>query len=109
MKKVNVIISKDGKDAVSDWEAANWYQNLLKTGEDAVVATLCMFNELRVGVRVGEIEPFSFTFEGETYSVGEDAKVNPIYPTGFFDHQAQQMFIIMTGKSREQANQSHNL
>jgi len=102
MKKIHVVISKDNKHAVSDWEARNWYQNLLNSGETAYVASSIMLNELRVGVRLKEIEPFSFEYEGGTYSIGEDAKLSPDWPKGFMDHQAIQMLTIMTGKTREE-------
>ena len=107
MKTITVIISKEDKDAITDWNVKAWYDNLLQTGDTAVVATPGMLNALRVGVRLGEISPFSFDFEGETIHVAGDARLSN-WPSGFMDHQAKDMFTIMTGKSREEATALHS-
>jgi len=95
MKQIEVVISQDSAHAVSDWCANEWYKEILKTGETAFVATIVMFNELRVGVRLGEIAPFSFSYEGKQISVNSDAKVSD----SFMEHMAEQMFVIMTGRT----------
>ncbi len=98
MQHVKVVISKDSVHAVSDWDVRAWYLNILETGGTAYVATYIMFNELRVGVRLGEIAPFTFAYDNKEISVGVDAKLSEC-PEGFMGHLKDQMFVIMTGRT----------
>lgn len=103
MKKLNVIISKKSEHAISDWDVLDWYKEALNGDENTVyVATSNMFNELRVGVRLGEIEPFSFDYEGETINCSEDGRLDN-WPNGFCDHLKIQMHSLMKGITREEA------
>ncbi|EGQ9284614.1 hypothetical protein F7U66_01905 [Vibrio parahaemolyticus] len=105
MKTIKVVISKEAKDAISDFELVDWYSNILLAEEEELevkVATYLMFCQLRAGVRLKQIAPFNFEYEGKEYQVAEkDAKVYPEWPTGFFDQQASLMFTVMTGKLPE--------
>lgn len=104
LKQVQVIITDDSRYAVSDWQVTNWYRNLLTTQNPiANVATMGMFNELRVGVRLGEIKPFSFVFEGREYQIGSKGELTPEWAINFFDQQATHMYSLMSGCSREDA------
>ena len=103
MKKLNVIISKKSEHAISDWDVLDWYKEALNGDKSTVyVATSIMFNELRVGVRLGEIEPFSFEYGGETINCLEDGRLDN-WPKGFCDHLKIQMYSLMKGGSREEA------
>jgi len=105
MKKINVVITDSSADAVADVKVREWYENILLTGGLASVATSTMFNELRVGVKLGEIEPFHFIYQGKRYNVGSDGKVNPTWPKGFVDYQSIQMLSLMSGYSRHDAEE----
>ncbi len=96
MKKLKVVFTKDSTHAISDYAVRQWYLNLLESGGTAYISTLSMFNELRQGVVLKEIEPFDVEFEGEQISVCSKGKMHP-HVEGFFDHQARQMYTIMTG------------
>ncbi|WP_199438489.1 hypothetical protein [Vibrio owensii] len=101
MKKLNVQISKSGVDAVSDYEVEGWYNDALCSDDGATVkvATSLMFSRLRAAVRFKEIAPFSFEFEGGTYTIcQETAKVLPNWPEDFFNHSGLVMFQVMTGR-----------
>lgn len=102
MKKLQVVVTTDSQYAVSDWEVESWYKEQLKHGGTAYVATSLMLNELRVGVRLGELEPFSFEFEGETINCLETGELNN-WPNGLGDHVIIQMDVLLEGISREQA------
>jgi predicted ATPase len=102
MKKLNVRICKSDKYAVSEWNVKDWYQNLLRTGDEAIVATSNQLNELRVGVVTKEIEPFSFLFGGKYINVTSDGKLSE-WPDGFMDHQKKQMFCIMSKCTRSES------
>lgn len=102
MQKLQVVITKDSQYALSDWAVEEWYQSLLKQGGVAYVATSVMLNELRIGVRLGEIEPFSFEFGGETVYCLPNGELDK-WPNGLGDHVIIQMDVLMTGVSREQA------
>jgi hypothetical protein len=106
-KAVKVVISKLAKDAVSEWGSREWYQEILKTGDTARVATSSQLGELRVGVRLGEIEPFSFTYEDNEFNVGENGALEPYWPCGFMDNQAKQIYVLISGMTRDQANEKN--
>ncbi len=113
MKKLNVVITADDKHAVSDWNAKGWCESL-KDGDTAYVASTTMFGELRVGVRLGHIAPFSFEFDGKTIEVGTKGELNSTgseqydpWLDGLFDHQTIQVKMLMSGKSREEVEKSH--
>ena len=101
MKKINVVISNDNKHAVTDWNARDWYL-ALEDGDTAFVATGLMLNELRLGVRSKEVEPFSFTFDDKTISCGENGQLDD-WPCGFMDHQGIQIKALMKGISYDQS------
>lgn len=63
-----------------------------------------MLNELRVGVRLGEIEVFSFEFEGKVINAQPDGKLDD-WPEGLFDHMAKQVYSLMTGRTREEVEE----
>lgn len=106
VKQVTVTISDDNRHAVTDMQVLNWYRNLITEKKPvANVATMNMFNELRVGVRLGEIQPFSFMFEGQEYKIGSNGELKPNWPLNFFDQQAAQLNSLMSGCSREEARQ----
>ena len=84
MKKIRVIISNGNEHAVTDWNARDWYL-ALKDNDNAFVATSAMLNQLRLGVRLGEIEPFSFLFYDETINCGSKGELDK-WPCGFMDH-----------------------
>ena len=106
VKQVQVSISDDNRHAVSDWQVQNWYRNLITSQIPvANVATMNMFNELRVGVRLGEILPFSFMFEGQEYQIGNKGELKPDWPLNFFDQQAAHLNSLISGCSREAARQ----
>ncbi|MEZ8198471.1 hypothetical protein [Vibrio splendidus] len=103
MKKLNVIISKKSEHALSDWDVLGWYENILNCEETTVfVATSIMLNELRVGVRLGEIEPFSFEFEGHTVKCLDDGRLDN-WPNGLGDHLVIQMESLLKRISRKEA------
>jgi len=107
MKKINVLFSKDNNHAVTDCNAASWYQTLLACSNEggvqtAVMATGTMLNELRIGVRLKEIEPFEFQYEGQTIKCGEQGQLDS-WPLGLFDELSSQMYVLMSGCTREEA------
>lgn len=106
MKRLDVIISKQSKDAISDWEVVSWYENL-KSGETVNVATLVMFNELRAGVALGEIQPFKFIYEDVELEVQKDGQLTPYWPEGFFDQTIIQMDMMMYKLQRTEARQAN--
>lgn len=101
MIKIKVVISNDDKHAVTDWNSRKWYLSL-KDNDTAFVATSTMFNELRLGVRNKEIEPFNFKFNDEVISCGDKGQLDS-WPNGFMDHQAIQIKALMKGISYEQS------
>lgn len=101
MKKINVVISNDNKHAVTDWNARDWYL-ALKDGDTAFVSTGIMLNELRVGVRSKEIEPFEFIFNDKAIKCGEKGQLDD-WPIGFMDHQGIQIKALMKGISYDQS------
>jgi len=101
LKNITVIVSKDNKYAVSDWNARDWYLSL-KDGDTATVASSIMLNELRLGVRSGEIAPFSFDFDGKKVSCGDKGQLDE-WPTGFMDHLGIQMIALMKGITYDNA------
>lgn len=104
MKKITVVISNDNTHAVTDWNVESWAESL-KDGDTAYVATSCMFNELRVAVSKGVIEPFHFDFNGELFHVGEKGELEPYWANGFFDQAGIQVKQLM-GMTREKAEES---
>jgi hypothetical protein len=106
MKKINVSISNKDEHAVTDWNARQWYLSL-KDGDTAIVATAIMFNELRVGVKNKEIEPFSFEFRGKTINCEENGQISE-WSIDFFDHLMIQMYSLIKGipydESKQQAH-----
>lgn len=101
-KKINVVITKDDADAVSDWSLESWYKNL-KDGDTARLSSILMFNEIRVGVSRGEVEPFTFTYDGEELSVDSNGEVQPRWPDGFGDHLIIQMDMLLLKIDRTEA------
>lgn len=101
MKKLKVVISSDNKHAVTDFNARSWYLSL-NDNDTAFVATLTMLNELRLGVRNKEVEPFKFTFNDEVVSCGEKGQLDK-WLCGFMDHQGIQIKALMKGISYEQS------
>jgi hypothetical protein len=97
MKKIQVLVSNADAYAISDYNVEAWYKDLIEFGSTAIVATSLMFNQLRVGVRLKEVEPFEFEFEGKTYSVGERGQLLPSWPDNFYHHLADQMYVLMKG------------
>ena len=108
MKKLNVIISKKSEHAISDWDVLDWYKEALNGDENTVyVATSIMLNELRVGVRLGEIEPFSFDYEGETVNCLKDGQLDK-WPNGLGDHLIIQMDSLLKCISRDEARNNYH-
>ena len=111
MKKFIVVISDDQKHAVADSRAAEWYQDLLLHQSDsstiANVATSIQFNELRVGVASGEIEPFEFGYKGKNIQCTATGSLSE-WPEGLFDHLGKQVKTLMSAprKTSSLASQS---
>ena len=101
MIKINVVISKDDTHAVTDWNARQWYLDI-KDGSDVFVSTSLMLNELRLGVRNKEVEPFDFIFNGKVICCNDKGELND-WPVGFMDHQGIQIKALMKGISYEQS------
>lgn len=102
MKKLQVVVTKDSKYALSDWDVEKWFQELLVSGDVAYVASANMLNEVRLGVRLGEIEPCSFEFEGQTINILPTGELDH-WPNGLGDHVMIQMDAMIFGISREEA------
>ncbi|AWK84638.1 hypothetical protein [Photobacterium damselae] len=106
LKRLQVIITSDSQYAISDFDVENWYQALLlESSNVAHVATGLMLNELRIGVRLCELEPFSFEFRGETVNCLKNGELDK-WPNGLFDHAIVQMDVLMQGITREQARKN---
>ncbi|CAH7422624.1 hypothetical protein VCHA53O466_50409 [Vibrio chagasii] len=103
MKNVTVVISDNSKHAVADAKVQEWCESFL-LHDTAYVATSLMFNELRIAVSRKEIRPFSFNFNGETLHVDSNGELRDGWPIGLFDHQAIQVKMLMSGKSREEVS-----
>ncbi len=101
MKKINVVISNDNNHAVTDCNARDWYLSL-NDGDTAFVSTGIMLNELRLGVRSKEVEPFEFTFDDNVIHCGDTGQLDD-WPCGFMDHQAIQIKAMMKGISYDQS------
>lgn len=107
MKKIKVIISNDNKHAVTDWNARDWYLSL-SDGDTAFVATGIMFNELRLGVRLNEVEPFEFEFEGQVITCSDKGQLSE-WPIRFMDQQGIQIKALMKNISYDQSRNELNL
>ncbi|MFM2668495.1 hypothetical protein AAFX24_27525 [Vibrio mediterranei] len=103
MKCVSVVISHQDSDAVSDFAVADWYKRMLCSNEVVRVASIVMFNELRVGVMLREISPFSFEFEEQVFNVNRRGHVEPFWPAGFLNQQSFQTYALMAGCDRRTA------
>ncbi len=108
-KKLTVVVTKDSSHAISVWDVEGWYQELLNSDKDtAYVATSTMFNEILVGVRLKEIEQFSFEYEGEVITCNEYGQLDK-WSKGLFDHMQIEMNSLLYAVSREESRQKiHN-
>jgi len=101
MKKFRVVISNSQIDCVPDSKVAEWHSDLLLGNytytKRVYVANVVQFNELRVGVRLGEIAPFTVDFYGVELTCN-DKGVMSQWPEGFFDEMKDQMNILHKGK-----------
>jgi len=98
MKDIILCISTDPDDCIPDSELRTWYDSMLSSNESHVfVANDCQFTELRIGVMLGEIAPWSFKFEGETIECGKDGRLNN-WPRGMFTLMDRQLQMLMNSK-----------
>lgn len=104
MKNINIVITEDNAFAVSDWNVGKWYESLA-SGTTVQVATSVMLNELRIGVRLGEIEPFTFEFDGEVINCLPSGELDK-WPNGLGDHVIIQMDVLLQGITREKAKEN---
>ena len=102
MKKITAILTKKDEHSVSDWNLDAWYQGVLAGDGTVYFSNILMLNELRLGVRLGEIEPFSFEFEGNTINIYYTGELSKWY-NGLGDHNIIQMEAMTENISRDQA------
>lgn len=101
MKQFNVIYSTEQQHAVADAKVIDWYADLLHAADegnvvDVHVATNTQLNELRIGVKFGEIAPFDIIFNDDTISCDEKGNMDD-WPDGFFNEVDIQLnFLIAT-------------
>ena len=104
MKNVTLLISSENADAIADANVECWWKGIVESGQELVpVATAAMFNEARVGRRQGEVGHVSFEFQNKAYYIESDGHVKPEYPKGLFDLNGKQFFMLMSGRSRNEA------
>lgn len=96
MKKINVIISEENKHAMADCNVYAWYKDLLKTPEEVTVyvASGVQINQIRLGVRLGEVELFDFEFKGQTIKVDKQGQLSS-WPLDLYDELLIQMNSLM--------------
>lgn len=102
-KKINVVISFDDKHAISDFNVKQWYKSL-KDGDTAHVGTHVQFGELRAGVYLGEIAPFTFELEGQSLTILDNGMLKEEWPENLFGHLIVQMDLIMSNLSPVRSN-----
>jgi predicted ATPase len=108
MKKINVIISEESEHAIADCKVYAWYKDLLNSAGDSTVhvASGVQINQVRLGVRLGEVEPFAFEFKGQTIQVNDQGQFSD-WPLGLYDEQLIQMNSLMRGMSYEDSLAEH--
>jgi hypothetical protein len=78
-----------------------WYQHILGSDlpfrKTIYVANYVQFNQLRVGVKLGEIAPFTVDFKGLELTCDKRGHMSE-YPEGFFDEMVGQLNILYKGK-----------
>tara|TARA_R110001583_G_scaffold52147_4_gene162177 strand:- start:763 stop:1104 length:342 start_codon:yes stop_codon:yes gene_type:complete len=110
VKKIHVLYSDEQQYAVADSKVKDWYAKILAKCKDSDnvivhVATAIQLNELRVGVRLGELECFDIEFNGKTIRCGVNGKLDE-WPINFFDQMSIQIRTLMKGKAPTSRNQS---
>tara|TARA_B100000700_G_scaffold311500_1_gene393393 strand:- start:22128 stop:22781 length:654 start_codon:yes stop_codon:yes gene_type:complete len=97
MKALTVVISDNNEKAVSEWNVRDWYLSL-NDGDTAFVATPTMLSALQLGVRLKELETFTFTFHGQDITCGENGDLDQ-WPVGFMDQQAVYLKALIKGST----------
>jgi hypothetical protein len=95
MKKINVVHSSLNEHAIADANLQTWYAEI-EDGDTVHFATSLQLNELRIGVRFNEVEPFSFSYNGSDIHVGKKGDLSD-WPKGFAEHQKDQVFALIKG------------
>lgn len=91
---LNLIISADNKHAVSDYNVYEWLQNILNNPEkDVYCATKAQFDAIRLAVKAGLIQPFSFMFNNNKVQILSTGKLDH-HPKGLFDVSLQQLALL---------------
>lgn len=95
MKEIHLCLSTVHEDCIADSDIRDWYQSVLESSSIHVfVANAVQFNELRIGVKFGEIEPWSFMFEGTKVICNKEGILN-VWPKGMFDVGDQQLSLLL--------------
>ena len=101
MKIIRVVISDEQRHCIPDSKVLEWYQHILDSDlpflKTVYVANSVQLNQLRVGVKLGEISPFIVYFNGLKLTCN-DRGVMSEYPKGFFDQMVDQLNILYRGK-----------
>tara|TARA_Y100001956_G_C4061953_1_gene159833 strand:- start:177 stop:518 length:342 start_codon:yes stop_codon:yes gene_type:complete len=91
---LNLIISADNKHAVTDYKVYDWLQNILDNPKkDVYCATSAQFNAIRLAVKAGLIQPFSFMFNNNKVQILSTGKLDH-HPKGLFDVSLQQLALL---------------
>jgi hypothetical protein len=106
VKTLHVVISEENEHAVTDTNARAWYL-ALKDNDVAYVATSAMFGQIRLGVRLGEVKPFSTNINGEVVHCGNNGQLDS-WPIGFMDEQAISIKALMKGIPYEQSKEEND-
>lgn len=93
-------MSKESCHAVSDYQVKAWYESLLSepSVDTAIIATNVQLNELRIGVKLKQIEPFEIQFNDITITCNSNGTLNN-WPKGFFDIEDNQLDILTNNLS----------
>jgi hypothetical protein len=102
MKNIKVFHSTLDEHAVSDTNCNDWYHRI-KDNDTVYFATAIQLNELRIGVMLKEIKPFSIMFNDINIHIGSDGKLSD-WPDDFGDHLMKQMFILIRKAKTKKAD-----
>lgn len=94
-KEIDVIVSKEDVDSVSDFNIEKWYDGVLGSSDRVVrVGNGVMLDRLRAGVVVGELKPFKTVFNNVVVEMAENSQLSQ-WPKGMFDQHEKIVAAIL--------------